>query len=585
MTAGSFSGSRYRAGTTVSFNVVSGHRDADTTTCPGSSGYAQLSNVRKGIIATLGAGLVAPSVTPASIPWGLGKSFTVSAGVIAAQSWSVSVTDALGNVVKALPAATASRSTPIAGAWDGTDNNGLPVPPGTYTLSLSSQSGSATALPYSATVTITPPVTLTGPSTAPLGGTVQLAGTAPPNTDVTLNLQRGSTPLPAQVIHTTGPTWSASFTADDDYSWSAALGNYTTPVQTTKVAPTVTSPMPTNGALFVPSGGSVQLSGTALPVTATSVHITTTSPGAAPVTSPELPVDLNGNWSGATITPSVPTTAVITDSRGVSSPPLTIYPVGAPTASSATAGYSARSLAITGNAGGAPVPVRVYSKPANSSTYTLATTVTALPNGGFTTKLTLPSVSQSTPFSWRVSTGFGLDATKTVSVLPAFAPSATGPRVAHYASVLSISGKAVPGDTVTLLVRPAGGTEWRTGATVTAASASTWSASYRIRSDTEWTARTLSGTSPTQATVVAPTIAGPRAAPRLSYITLTGTAVPGKRVVVSQLPRGTTTWQQVAAVTASSSGRWSARVRLVHRASYRAASNGRASTAWSVTFS
>jgi hypothetical protein len=585
MTAGSFSGSRYRAGTTVSFNVVSGHRDADTTTCPGSSGYGQLPNVRRGIIATLGAGLVAPSIMPASIPWGLGKSFTISAGVVASQTWTVSVTDALGNVVKALPVATASRSTPITGAWDGTDNNGLPVPPGTYTLSLSSQSGTATALPYSATVTIAPPVTVTGPSTSPLGGTVQLAGTAPPNTDVTLNLQRGDTALPAQLVHTTGPTWTASFTADDDYSWSATVANYTTPVQTTKVAPTVTSPMPSNSALFVPSGGSVQLAGTALPLAATSVHVTTTVPGAAAVTGPELPVDLNGNWSAATMTPTVPTTVVITDSRGVSSPPLTIYPVAAPTASSATAGYSARSLVVTGNAGGAPVPVKIYSKPANSSTYTLATTVTPLASGGYTAKLTLPAVSQSTPFSWKVSTGFASDVARSVTVLPAFAPTAAGPRVAHYASRLAISGKAVPGDTVTLLVRPSGGTTWRTGATAIATSASTWSASYVLRSDTEWAARTISGTSATQATAIAPTIHGPSSAPRLSYITLTGTAGPGKRVVVSQLPRGTTTWQQVAAVTTSSSGRWSARVRLVHRASYRAVSNGRASAVWSVTFS
>ena len=585
MTAGSFSGSRYRAGTTVSFNAVSGHRDADTTTCPGSSGYAQLPNVRKGIIAALGAGLVAPSITPASIPWGLGQAFTISAGVIAAQTWTVSVTDALGNVVKALPVAAASRSAPITGAWDGTDNNGLPVPPGTYTLSLSSQSGSATAIPYSATVTIAPPVTVIGPSTSPLGGTVQLAGTAAPNTDVTLNLQRGDTALPAQIIHTTGPTWTASFTADDDYSWSATVANYTTPVQTTKVAPTVTSPTPTNGALFVPSGGSVQLAGTALPLAATSVHVTTTTQGTAAVTGPELPVDLNGNWSGATITPTAPTTVVLTDSRGISSPPLTVYPVTGASASSATAGYSARTLTVTGNAGGAPLPVKLYSKPANSSTYTLATTVTALTSGSYIAKLTLPAVSQSTPFSWKVSTGFAGDVAKSVTVLPAFAPTATGPRVAHYASALVITGKAVPGDTVTLLVRPVGGTTWRTGATVTATSASTWSASYVLRSDTEWAARTISGTSATQATVIAPTIHGPFSAPRLSYITLTGTAAPWKRVVVSQMPRGTTTWQQVAAATTSSSGRWSARVRLVHRASYRAVSNGRASAAWSVTFS
>src|SRR3954453_7273561 len=42
LVAASFAGSRYAKGTTVTFNTVSGHRDADTTTCPGSAGYAKL---------------------------------------------------------------------------------------------------------------------------------------------------------------------------------------------------------------------------------------------------------------------------------------------------------------------------------------------------------------------------------------------------------------------------------------------------------------------------------------------------------------------------------------------------------------
>jgi uncharacterized protein with LGFP repeats len=46
ITAGVFDGSRYPAGTRVSFNTISGHRDADFTECPGNQGYAMLPRLR-----------------------------------------------------------------------------------------------------------------------------------------------------------------------------------------------------------------------------------------------------------------------------------------------------------------------------------------------------------------------------------------------------------------------------------------------------------------------------------------------------------------------------------------------------------
>ncbi len=45
--AAPFSESRYPTGTPVSFSVVSGHRDADLTTCPGDSAYALLGQIRQ----------------------------------------------------------------------------------------------------------------------------------------------------------------------------------------------------------------------------------------------------------------------------------------------------------------------------------------------------------------------------------------------------------------------------------------------------------------------------------------------------------------------------------------------------------
>ncbi len=46
LTAGVFAGSRFPVGSRVTFNTISGHRDADLTTCPGNAGYAALGTLR-----------------------------------------------------------------------------------------------------------------------------------------------------------------------------------------------------------------------------------------------------------------------------------------------------------------------------------------------------------------------------------------------------------------------------------------------------------------------------------------------------------------------------------------------------------
>ncbi|MCA1682749.1 MAG: N-acetylmuramoyl-L-alanine amidase [Actinobacteria bacterium] len=56
---------RYRAGTPVTFERISGHRDGDSTTCPGSALYAQLPAIRSEAaqLAALLAAPIAPSAT------------------------------------------------------------------------------------------------------------------------------------------------------------------------------------------------------------------------------------------------------------------------------------------------------------------------------------------------------------------------------------------------------------------------------------------------------------------------------------------------------------------------------------------
>ena len=55
--------SKYPAGTQVTFNVISGHRDAGNTECPGTFLYDQLANIRALTASYLGVGLINPATS------------------------------------------------------------------------------------------------------------------------------------------------------------------------------------------------------------------------------------------------------------------------------------------------------------------------------------------------------------------------------------------------------------------------------------------------------------------------------------------------------------------------------------------
>ncbi|MDQ1747591.1 MAG: hypothetical protein QOD07_1854 [Frankiaceae bacterium] len=583
MLAGSFGGSRYAAGSTVTFKVVSGHRDADTTTCPGSAAYAQLPTIRSAVKSLIGAGLVAPTVSPTSIRMLSGQAVSVHSGVLRSQAWTLTVTNSTGNVVRSLTG-SATPTAPIAGTWDGTDDLGAPVPPGTYTVLLSSTTSSSSALPYSTKVTVTPPVTVTGPAVAGYGQQVKLTGTAPTGSDVTLSLTRAGTALPAQLIHTTAPTWTATFTADEDYTWSAAVNGYSTPSRSTRVAPVVTSPVATGNTVFLTKATALRLAGTALPSAGPQVTLTTTSlsTGTTQATLPAA-VAANGSWSAVT-TPSIPVSVAVTDARGLSSTPLTVYPVDPPAASAPSTGYSARTLTVTGNAGHAPVAVRVLTKPPGASSFAVAAMVTAAPTGAFTAKVTLPAVATSSSLPWRVSTGYGADATGTTTVLPTFAPTATAPASGHYGVPVGYTGKAVPGDRVKLYTRAVGAKTFAWTATATAdPRTGAFTLAVALRRDIEWAVQTPSGQTATKQVLVAPTLSAPASVLRRTVVTIAGTGVPGWKVAVYQRFHGTTVRTLIGTLTVNSLGRWSLKRMVDHPSDFWCVAAGRASRTVSVS--
>ena len=573
MKAASFSGSRYAAGTTHTFNVISGHRDADYTTCPGSAAYSKLSSIRTATTALIGAGFVAPSVSPRSVKMlTSGAAFQVKSGVLGDQSWTLTVTDSLGATVKTLTG-SATHSTPLTAAWDLTGLDGTPAPPGTYKLTLTgANSAGSTAHPYSTTVTVTPPITITGPATASYGAPVTLSGVGSA-VDVTLTKLADKTTTAPPVTYASDGTWSTKFTADGDYSWSATMHGfpYTTATSTTRVAPTVTTPtVPDDHQLFVAKGQAVSFAGKGLP--GSQVVPVTTAAGGTPVVGAPVPVKADGTWNGVSVTPAAATTVSLqrVGDKGpdptLAAPALTTYPVAAVTAAAPTSGYAQRAFAVTGNAGGAPLSVQLSLRPAGGA-WTVASTVHATNTGGYTVRALLPAATSATSVAWRVTaTGGGTTwATKSGSVTanPLFAPTASAASTSTYRHTVTVRGTAVPGDTVRLYTRPVSGGTWTRVATATAAAGTgTFGPSFVLVRDSAWRITTLTG-AVTGNVYVHPTLRAPHSAKRGARVAVYGYAVPGQRVYIYRRALGTTKWgSAIASAVPSSSGYWVAHVRV-----------------------
>jgi hypothetical protein len=151
LTAAPYSGALYAPGTNVQLNVISGHRDVDSTDCPGSGAYSMLPSLRQAVLADIGAGLVSPGALMTSPRTLSGNGVVqVEAGMIAPGSWQLQVTDASGTAVRTVTGSGSSINT----LWDMTDDSGAPVPAGVYTLTLTSTENGALARPWTTTETV-----------------------------------------------------------------------------------------------------------------------------------------------------------------------------------------------------------------------------------------------------------------------------------------------------------------------------------------------------------------------------------------------------------------------------------------------
>jgi hypothetical protein len=168
--------SRYRAGTPVTFNVISGHRDAGNTQCPGTNLYAQLPTIRALATQYMGAGLVNPAPSTAQPVYG-GAPLTVSAGALQPQSWTFEVRDHVDGRLVATQSGSAAPGAPVAASWDLRDQSGAPVRPGAFDLTLLSTGAVDGAQTWVRPVTVIPPVA--DPPTAPAAALPPASGFVP----------------------------------------------------------------------------------------------------------------------------------------------------------------------------------------------------------------------------------------------------------------------------------------------------------------------------------------------------------------------------------------------------------------------
>lgn len=143
--------SRFPVGSKAVFDVVSGHRDAGSTSCPGSVLYGRLGRLRASVAADLGAGFVDPRVTGGpELAAGSRGPVHVRAGTLAGTAWTAQVIGRSGRVLRRVSGVGGS----VGLSWDLTDARGLPVPPGRYVIRLSGAAGADPALPFESHVTV-----------------------------------------------------------------------------------------------------------------------------------------------------------------------------------------------------------------------------------------------------------------------------------------------------------------------------------------------------------------------------------------------------------------------------------------------
>ena len=142
VSAGSY---KYPRGRTVSLNRISGHRDAQLTSCPGARVYRLLPTIRRAVDSLGRPKIYVPNLPDRIVrPDGDGadETFDISANFSSTLSWTFAVSDRAGKLVRSWT----GRATSMSVSWNGTLGPGLaPAPTGVYVWRLTARNSAGPA--------------------------------------------------------------------------------------------------------------------------------------------------------------------------------------------------------------------------------------------------------------------------------------------------------------------------------------------------------------------------------------------------------------------------------------------------------
>lgn len=132
MTSAGGSNQKFDAGEAVLMRSVVGHRRTGYTTCPGDRLVRRIKAIRKRSARGGHPKVYQPSQSAEDLVHGQGEISWAARISVENTRWYVDITDELGMLVRSFTAVGRA----VAATWDGTDENGVPVPDGTYDVKL-----------------------------------------------------------------------------------------------------------------------------------------------------------------------------------------------------------------------------------------------------------------------------------------------------------------------------------------------------------------------------------------------------------------------------------------------------------------
>jgi len=170
MVSGGGDDTRYPAGAQVTLSVLSGHRDTGYTDCPGGRLYALLPGIRRAVAGMGLPKIYRPTLTPSSLVGGIPQDIRIRARGSEPLDWTVTVVDAVGSVVAALPPQSGG---PLDLRWPALGGPPQPTLPGVYRVVVAGQApdgrvARAASVPLAVAIVPSPSASPTvGPTASP----------------------------------------------------------------------------------------------------------------------------------------------------------------------------------------------------------------------------------------------------------------------------------------------------------------------------------------------------------------------------------------------------------------------------------